>query len=60
MISKSVDLHKKWKLNTNSIRLIDEGPEQLDEKGFPMSFDPRIKKGVSDHLPVLMSIESHH
>jgi endonuclease/exonuclease/phosphatase family metal-dependent hydrolase len=42
-----------WKLDQSSVRVLTGYHRQLDEQGFPKSFeDPSKPLGVSDHLPI--------
>ncbi len=47
-----------WNLRTDSVQLADSAPSQLRPDGTPWRFEMPGGAGVSDHLPVVMTIES--
>jgi endonuclease/exonuclease/phosphatase family metal-dependent hydrolase len=47
-----------WILRTDSVRLANTAPGQLRSDGTPWRFEMPQAAGVSDHLPVVVTIES--
>ena len=47
-----------WNLRTDSVQLADSAPGQLRPDGTPWRFEMPGGAGVSDHLPVVVTIES--
>jgi Endonuclease/Exonuclease/phosphatase family len=48
-----------WSIRANSVRVANAAPGQRREDGTPARFDPSGGAGVSDHWPVVMTIESN-
>ncbi|MDX1500111.1 MAG: endonuclease/exonuclease/phosphatase family protein [Woeseiaceae bacterium] len=47
-----------WRLRTESVRLVTDHPAQLTPAGTPLRYDAATGRGVSDHLPLLIELES--
>jgi hypothetical protein len=47
-----------WNLRADSVRLANSAPGQLRPEGTPWRFEMPGGAGVSDHLPVVVTIES--
>lgn len=47
-----------WGIRADSVRLANGAPGQRRSDGTPARFDPTGKPGVSDHWPLVMTIES--
>lgn len=45
-----------WVVDAKSFMVWTEGPEQLDRRGGPRSFDPETLKGSSDHFPIVLKL----
>lgn len=46
-----------WRLDAGSVELVTAYEDQLREDGTPKRFDLEAREGVSDHLPIVASIE---
>lgn len=46
-----------WRIRANSVRVLNDYPEQLQDDGTPRRFDALARRGVSDHWPLLMVVE---
>lgn len=46
----------EWRLG--SVEVLDGYADQLRDDGTPKRFDPERREGVSDHLPILMTLEA--
>ena len=49
---------RAWQLEPGSVRVLDGFAEQLRADGTPKRFDLERRQGVSDHLPILLRLES--
>ena len=49
---------RAWRLEPGSVRVLDGFAEQLRADGTPKRFDLERRQGVSDHLPILLRLES--
>jgi endonuclease/exonuclease/phosphatase family metal-dependent hydrolase len=47
-----------WELRANSVRIANAAPGQLRPQGTPWRFEMPEGAGVSDHLPLVMTIET--
>ena len=45
-------------IRADSVRIANGAASQVDAKGIPMRHNAAQRTGVSDHLPLLMSLES--
>ncbi len=50
--------HATWKLRENSVRIANQAEQQMMADGTPRRFELPAGSGVSDHWPVVLSIES--
>ncbi|MBT8100016.1 MAG: hypothetical protein KJO82_09715, partial [Gammaproteobacteria bacterium] len=46
-----------WRLRADSVRLVNNLPEQRNASGAPRGFDAETRTGVSDHWPLLIRLE---
>ena len=46
-----------WRIRADSVRVLNEHPQQVREDATPNRFDAATRTGVSDHWPLLMVIE---
>lgn len=47
-----------WRIREGSVRLADDYPPQLNADGSPARYDALTGAGVSDHLPLLLTLEA--
>ena len=47
-----------WKLDAESIQIINGYENQKRENGTPKSYDPEKRVGVSDHWPVYVELKA--
>jgi hypothetical protein len=47
-----------WNLRKDSVRLVNRHPSQRRRNGTPLRYDPVNGRGVSDHWPLMVAIES--
>lgn len=45
-----------WVVLRESVRVANGAPEQSEAGGTPLSFDPRLRRGVSDHWPLVVEL----
>lgn len=57
LLSKNLEDGKGWEWIPSSFVVANQASGQLDEHGFPQSFDTRSGIGASDHLPVYVELE---
>lgn len=57
MILFSPAASSRWTLDVDSIDVVTAYEGQLHEDGTPKRFDLEAREGVSDHLPIVMSLE---
>ena len=48
---------REWRLEPGSVRVLDGFADQLRADGTPKRFDLERRQGVSDHLPILLTLE---
>ena len=58
LFSPAVSAHGDWKLRTSGIYIADSSGDQLNEDGTVKRFNLEDREGVSDHLPLVMTITS--
>ena len=46
-----------WQIRADSVRLANRLPSQVTSSGTPAAHDPFTKQGVSDHWPLMLTIE---
>ncbi len=46
----------RWNLDSKSVKVVNDYPNQKRENGTPKSYDPETKIGVSDHWPVYLEL----
>ncbi len=60
MILLSGNLHPSggtpWVVLRDSVRVIEDAPQQKDRRGAPARFDPEFGTGVSDHWPLMLTL----
>lgn len=59
LLSKNFNDQKDWEWMPDSFQIANHAKGQLDENGFPQSFDTHTKQGVSDHLPLYLEIQKN-
>lgn len=47
-----------WSIRADSVRIANQNPGQVQEPGIPLRYNAAERIGVSDHWPLLVSIES--
>ena len=47
-----------WQIRANSVRIANRHAQQTTEDGTPLRFDPVRRLGVSDHWPLLLTLET--
>jgi endonuclease/exonuclease/phosphatase family metal-dependent hydrolase len=57
MILYSPSEASRWVVDVDSIDVVSGYADQLHEDGTPKRFDLEDREGVSDHLPIVMSLE---
>jgi hypothetical protein len=46
-----------WQIRAESVRIANRYAQQVTKDGTPLRFDPVERVGVSDHWPVLLTLE---
>ena len=47
-----------WPIRANSVHIANQYTQQVTKEGTPLRFDPLRRVGVSDHWPVVLTLES--
>lgn len=58
LYSPAADGEAGWRLAPGSVEVLDGYADQLRADGTPKRFDLERREGVSDHLPILMTLEA--
>ncbi len=57
LISRAGD-NQKWRIRDNSVRIANAVPAQVTEQGTPARFAPGTGQGVSDHWPLVVTLDA--
>ena len=55
--SQSAHAESTWRIKAGGVFIIDDFPDQLNNDGTVRRFNPEAMRGVSDHLPMVMTLE---
>jgi endonuclease/exonuclease/phosphatase family metal-dependent hydrolase len=47
-----------WQIRADSVQLANRNPSQVNENNTPNRYDPVARTGVSDHWPIVLTLES--
>ncbi len=56
--SPATGTESQWRIRTGGVYIADGYPDQLNEDGTVKRFNLEAREGVSDHLPMVMTIEA--
>ena len=55
--SQSAHADNTWRIKAGGVFIVDDFPDQLNDDGTVRRFNPEAMRGVSDHLPMVMTLE---
>ena len=55
--SQSAHADNTWRIKAGGVFIVDGFPDQLNDDGTVRRFNPEAMRGVSDHLPMVMTLE---
>ncbi len=58
LYSPALDSGSQWQMQPQSVAIVDSYVGQLNDDSTVRRFDPMMRTGVSDHLPLIATLEA--